>query len=57
MGLILSLYRFSNVIRSYSEDFSTQQREPWPVFKCKWGLERVEGKAVKNFEVMLKIVM
>jgi len=41
-----------NVIRAYSEDFSTRLGQPCPVLKCKQGLERVEGEAVKNFDLM-----
>ena len=30
---------------------------PCLVFTCRWGLERVEGEAVENFEAMSKIQM
>jgi len=56
-GLIHCPYRILN-ITAYCEDFSTKLGQipsrlgqPWPVFKCKWGLECFEVEAVKNFEL------
>jgi len=51
-GSILSPNQILNVIRAHFKDFSNRRGEPWPVFKCKWGLELAEGKAVENVELM-----
>jgi len=39
------------------KNFSIRLGHPCPVFKSKWGLERVQGLAIINFEPMQKTQM
>jgi len=50
-GSIIIPHWALNTIRASRENFSIRLGDSCPVFKSKWGLERVQCSAIKNFEL------